>query len=51
LQTGRGCEGKKKALPAFGAFLKEYEDFVKGLGETRQTFYGLPYSFVHPKPL
>lgn len=35
----------------FGSFLKEYEDFVKGLGESRQAFHGLPYSFVRPKPL
>ena len=35
----------------FASFLKEYEDFVKELEQTRPIFHGLPRSFVRPKPL
>ncbi len=35
----------------FVSFLKEYEDFVIGLAEAQPIYYGLPRSFVRPKPL
>jgi hypothetical protein len=35
----------------FVPFLKEYEEFVKALAEAQPIYYGLPRSFVRPKPL
>lgn len=35
----------------FASFLKDFEDFVKKLGQSRPVFQGLPRTFVRPKPL